>query len=457
MSSLTPGHSRPCTSATASRRMPCRARSNSGCHTEAVTMRVVDPSIGLRRPRTARRAASGPRFRCEAGHPDAPCHLRPGQRPRRQEPTNPGLSGPDARSSWSTTRSAGCNGHLREGKMATSTKPQITRRTLLATSAAVPLCGILTRPASAAEFNYKLATGQDPTHPVNVRAQEAIERIREATGGKLEIKLFPANQLGSDTDLLTQVRNGSVEFFNQSSSILATFAPVAGIVNTGFAFENYDAVWKAMDGELGAYIRAQIAKTPILTVSKVWDNGFRHITSSTREIKTPDDLKNFKIRVPPAPILTSLFKALDAGPSPINFNELYSALQTKVVDGQENPLPIIATTRLYEVQKSCSLTGHVWDGYWILGNKRAWEKLPQDVRDVVSRELDRSAVDERADIAKLSESLRQELSGKGLTFIEVNRAPFREALGKTTFYKEWKGKFGDEAWAHLEKTSGKLV
>src|SRR5829696_6904581 len=109
------------------------------------------------------------------------------------------------------------------------------------------------------------------------------------------------------------------------------------------------------------------------------------------------------------------------------------------------------------MQKSCSLTGHVWDGYWILGNKRAFEKLPQDVRDVVSRELDRSAVDERADIAKLSESLRQELGGKGLTFIEVNRAPFREALGKTNFYKEWKGKFGDEAWAHFEKVSGKLV
>jgi len=81
------------------------------------------------------------------------------------------------------------------------TKPQMTRRSLLAASAAVPLCGILTRPASAAEFTYKLATGQDPTHPVNARAQEAIERIREATNGRLEIKLFPANQLGSDTDL----------------------------------------------------------------------------------------------------------------------------------------------------------------------------------------------------------------------------------------------------------------
>src|SRR3954467_6217050 len=117
--------------------------------------------------------------------------------------------------------------------MTISTKPQITRRTLLAAGAAVPLCGILTRRASAAEFEYKLATGQDPTHPVNTRAQEALNRIREATGGQVDIKLFPANQLGSDTDLLTQVRNGSVEFFNLSTSILSTFVPLAGILNTG--------------------------------------------------------------------------------------------------------------------------------------------------------------------------------------------------------------------------------
>jgi tripartite ATP-independent transporter DctP family solute receptor len=339
-----------------------------------------------------------------------------------------------------------------------SRKPvRISRRKLIVGAAAVPLCGILSRRASAADFSYKLATGQDPTHPVNVRAQEAIDRIREATGGRLEIKLFPANQLGSDSDLLSQVRSGGVEFFNQSSSILANFVPVTGIVNTGFAFRNYDSVWKAMDGDLGTYIRAQIAKTPIMTVSKVWDNGFRHVTSSTRQVKTPDDLKGFKIRVPPAPILTSLFKALEAGPAPINFNELYSALQTKVVDGQENPLPIIATTRLYEVQKSCSLTGHVWDGYWILGNKRAFERLPQDIRDVVTREFDRSAADERADIAKLSESLRHDLTSKGLEFIEVDRATFRQALAKTSFYSDWKAKFGDEAWVQLEKVAGNLA
>ena len=323
-------------------------------------------------------------------------------------------------------------------------------------AAALPLFSISTRPAFAAEFNYKFATGQDPTHPVNVRAQEAMNRIREATNGRLDIKLFPANQLGSDTDLLSQVRTGGVAFFNQSSSVLATLAPAAGIVNTGFAFQDYDTVWKAMDGELGSFVRAKIGEAGLVSVCKVWDNGFRQVTSSSREIRKPEDLKGFKIRVPQAPMLTSLFKALDAGPAPINFNELYSALQTKVVEGQENPLPIIATAKLYEVQKSLSLTSHVWDGYWILGNRRAWERLPVELRAIVEREFDRSGLDERADIARLSTSLRGDLKAKGLIFLEVDRKAFRAALAKTTFYSDWKAKYGEQGWSLLEKFAGKL-
>lgn len=330
------------------------------------------------------------------------------------------------------------------------------RRTLLAGAAALPLVAVFGRPVRATEFEMKYATGQDPTHPVNLRAQEALDRIREATAGRVDIKLFPANQLGSDTDLLSQVRSGAVDFFNLSSLILATFVPVSGITSLGFAFKNYDEVWQAMDGELGNHIRAEIAKTPIFTASKVWDNGFRHVTSSTREIRGPADLKSFKLRVPPAPPLTSLFKALDAAPSPINFNEVYTALQTKVVEGQENPLAIIATTRLYEVQKTCSLTGHVWDGYWVLGNKRSFGRLPNDLQSVVTRELDRSALDQRADIARLSDSLQADLKSKGLTFIDVQRDDFRKALADTSFYSEWKQKYGATAWGYLEKVSGKL-
>jgi len=338
--------------------------------------------------------------------------------------------------------------------MTTRFKP--TRRALLAGAAAFPLLTTLKWPASAAEFELKYATGQDPSHPVNLRAQEALTRIREATSGRVDIKLFPANQLGSDTDLLTQVRNGSVEFFNLSSLILATLVPISGITSVGFAFKNYDEVWGAMDGQLGDHIRSEIAKTPIFTVSKIWDNGFRHVTSSTREIKGPADLKGFKLRVPPAPPLTSLFKALDASPTPINFNEVYTSLQTKVVEGQENPLAIIATTRLYEVQKTCSLTAHVWDGYWVLGNKRAFAKLPTDVQAIITRELDKSAGDQRADIAKLSDTLKADLKAKGITFIDVQQDDFRKALAGTNFYAEWKQKYGPTAWDLMEKVSGKL-
>lgn len=332
----------------------------------------------------------------------------------------------------------------------------LTRRSMLAGASALPLFSIITRRADAAEFELKYATGQDPTHPVNLRAKEALDRIREASSGRVNIKLFPANQLGSDTDLLAQVRNGSVEFFNLSSLILSTFVPLSGITSVGFAFKNYEDVWKAMDGELGQFIRAEIAKTPIFTVSKIWDNGFRHITSSTREIKSAADLKGFKVRVPAAPPLTSLFKALDAAPAPINFNEVYTALQTKVVEGQENPLAIIATARLYEVQKTCSLTGHVWDGYWVLGNKRAFQKLPADVQQIITRELDKSATEQRADVARLNTSLATDLKAKGISFLTVPQEDFRSKLASTGFYGEWKSKYGNAAWDLLEKVSGKL-
>lgn len=334
---------------------------------------------------------------------------------------------------------------------------QLTRRSLLAGSAALPLFSIVSHRAHAAEFELKYATGQDPTHPVNVRAAEALARIREATSGRVNITLFPANQLGSDTDLLSQVRNGAVDFFNLSSLILSTFVPLSGMTSVGFAFKNYDDVWKAMDGELGNLIRAEIAKTSIFTVSKIWDNGFRHITSATREVKTAADLKGFKIRVPAAPPLTSLFKALDAAPLPINFSELYTALQTKVVDGQENPLAIIATTRLYEVQKTCSLTSHVWDGYWVLGNKRSFQKIPPDLQQIITREIDRSATDQRADVAKLNASLQTDLKAKGLSFTNVAQDDFRQKLASTSFYSDWKSKYGTPAWDLLEKVSGKLA
>ncbi len=334
--------------------------------------------------------------------------------------------------------------------------PKPSRRAILVGAAALPVFAIRTRPAAAAEFTFKLANNSPVAHPQTKRAMEAADRIRQATGGRLDVQVFPNGQLGSDTDMLSQIRSGAIEMFTLSGLILATLVPAASINGVGFAFPDYDHVWKAMDGKLGAYVRGEIEKRGLIAMNRMWDNGYRQITSSTREIKTPADLKGFKIRVPISPLWTSMFEAFGAAPASINFSEVYSALQTKIVEGQENPLALIQSAKLYEVQKSVSLTSHMWDGWWLLVNRRAYQSLPPDLQEVLAHEMDRSALEERADIAALNNSVADDLKSKGLTFIDVDKAAFRDALRKAGFYADWKKKYGDQAWATLEDEVGAL-
>ncbi|MEP9355333.1 TRAP transporter substrate-binding protein [Xanthobacter sp. KR7-65] len=341
----------------------------------------------------------------------------------------------------------------------------VTRRTLMKAGAATALAGGVFAPAvfaphvaraQSAEFSYKYANNLPVTHPMNVRAGEMAEKIKAETQGRVEIKVFPSSQLGGDTDMLSQLRSGGIEFFTLSPLILSTLVPNASISGIGFAFPGYGEVWKAMDGDLGAYVRGQIAKAGIVAMDKIWDNGFRQITTSTKPIETAADLKGLKIRVPVSPLWTSMFKAFESAPASLNFAEVYTALQTRTVDAQENPLAIISTAKLYEVQKYCSVTNHMWDGFWFLANRRAFEKLPEDLRAVVAKHINAAGVLEREDVFALNGTLRKELTEKGLVFNEPKVESFRDQLRKAGFYAEWKGKYGDEAWATLEKYTGPL-
>jgi tripartite ATP-independent transporter DctP family solute receptor len=333
------------------------------------------------------------------------------------------------------------------------------RRTLLRGAAAASVTALPVTRAFAqpkAEFSYKYANNLPLAHPMNQRAREMADAIKAETNGRVEIQIFPANQLGNDTDMLSQLRAGGIEFFTLSGLILSTLVPAAAITGLGFAFPNYDTVWKALDGEVGAYVRAQIAKANLIAMDNIWDNGFRQITSSTKPIQSADDLKGFKIRVPVSPMWTSMFKAFQSAPASINFAEVYSALQTKVVDGQENPLAIIDTAKLYEVQKFCSVTNHMWDGFWFLGNRRAWDRLPADLRTIVAKHINAAGLKQRGDVAALNATLQKTLTEKGMVFNATRADSFRDRLREGGFYAEWKAKFGDEAWALLERYSGKL-
>jgi TRAP-type transport system periplasmic protein len=338
---------------------------------------------------------------------------------------------------------------------------RLTRRRLLTVGTSTLLTSAVAAPAivhaQQAQWTYKYANNLPETHPMNVRAREMAAAIKQETNGRFDLQIFPNSQLGSDTDTLSQIRSGGVEFFTLSGLILSTLVPAASINGMGFAFPDYDTVWKAMDGDLGTYIRSRIANANLIAMEKIWDNGFRQTTTSTKPIVVPDDFRGMKLRVPVSPLWASMFKALDASPASINFNEVYSALQTKIVDGQENPLAIISTAKLYEVQKYCSLTNHMWDGFWFLANQRAWESLPDNVRTIAAKHINAAGLNERDDVAKLNASLRQDLSAKGLVFNRPEPAPFRDKLRSAGFYTEWQGKYGPEAWGLLEKSVGKLA
>lgn len=316
---------------------------------------------------------------------------------------------------------------------------------------------VVPRRACAAEFTMKYGNQVPIGHPVTVAMQRAADAIRKDSGGRLEIQIFPNNQLGGDTDMLSQLRSGALELFTCSPVVLSSLVPVAAINGIGFAFKDSDTAWRAMDGDLGALVRANIRKYGLVAMDKIWDGGYRHITSSTRPIVTADDLKRFKIRVPVSPMWTSMFKSFGASAASINFAEVYSALQTKIVDGQETPLVSIDSAKLYEVQKYCSMTYHMWDGYWCLANSRTWEQLPTDLQEIAARNFNIAALAQRKENLRLNETLRASLEQKGLTFNVPDPASFRAALSHSGFYAEWRGRFGEQAWAMLEHYAGKLA
>jgi tripartite ATP-independent transporter DctP family solute receptor len=336
---------------------------------------------------------------------------------------------------------------------------KITRRGLLGAASATWATSILAQPArAAAEFDFKLGVNTPETHPLTIRLTEAAKAIGAQSGGRLNVTVFSNSQLGGDPEMLSQVRSGGIELLAVPSLTLSILVPMSGLPSIGFAFRSYDQVWAAMDGGVGEVVRDAIGKAGIVPMKKVWDNGFRQITSSSsRQLNGVDDLKGFKIRVPVTALLTSLFSGLGALPSSISYNELYSALQTHIVEGQENPPAQVSTGKLYEVQKYCALSNHCWSGYWIVGNRRALEGLPADLRELVSSQFDAAAVQERADLVEMDRSLQAKLTTKGMTFNTPDPVQFRAALVKAGFYTQWQKTYGAEAWARLEQYTGPLT
>ena len=210
---------------------------------------------------------------------------------------------------------------------------------------------------------------------------------------------------GIPSGLLAQVRGGGLEMTVASCTQLAPMLSMCSIPLIGFIFGNYSSLWPAIDGELGDVIRSQIRSQLNLEVpDKIWDFGFRHITTAAHPIQVPADIASLKIRTQIDAEEMDLFRSLNAVPVVITLPYLRMALEHHQIDGQEGMLPVVEYARLNEVQSYCAMTHHIWDGLWLCINSAAWKRLPERLQDIVSNTLNGSGLRQREDSAKMETS-----------------------------------------------------
>lgn len=338
-----------------------------------------------------------------------------------------------------------------------NTSRSLSRRDFVSgTAAAFAAVGIIT-PARAADFELKYGHDLPVDHPINVRSVEAFGRIKKATNGRVQIKAFPTSQLGTDPGMISQLRSGAVDMLAMPGAFLNAIVPLAAIENLAYAFPNRDAVFRAMDGDLGKVIRDEISAKGMVVLDKIWENGFRDITTSTKPIRTVADLAGLKIRVSPGKIRIDTFQSLGAAPTPIALSELYTSLQTRVVDAQENPLLLIQQQKFYEVQRYVSMSDHIWSGYWTLINQDAWNKFGPQIQQIIAGEMGTATLAARNDNVNLNRSVRDQLVRRGMVIQEADKESFKKKLVEAKYYERWKAEFGPKAWSALEKYGAKLA
>ena len=261
--------------------------------------------------------------------------------------------------------------------------------------------------------------------------------LEQKSGGKLKVRVFPGGQLGQETEVIQNVQNGTIELTMVGHDPLAQFAPLTTILSQPYLFKDHEHAFKVLAGPLGQQINDAL-RAQGLRVLAWGDNGARVYTNSVRPINGPGDLNGLKVRSPQSPVNLAVTKAFGGIPVAMPYGEVYTALQQKTIDGQENAVINIFPARLYEVQKFMSMTNHLLSFTVLLMSEQAYSKLPADQQQAVMASA-REAMDFQRQLAKrMSDDLTAEMQKKGVQVNRPNLAPFREAA--LPLHKEYIGK-----------------
>ncbi|WP_029918177.1 DctP family TRAP transporter solute-binding subunit [Pelobacter seleniigenes] len=278
----------------------------------------------------------------------------------------------------------------------------------------------------AADVVLKLGHIAEPVHPYGKGADYFAKLVAEKSNGAIEVQVFPSSQLGGQKDLVESMVYGGIDMALVGTAVLGQFQPQISIFDLPFLFKDRNHAYKSLD-TVGMDIGKGLEPKGIKLLGYM-ENGIRHLTNNVREVKTPADMADLKIRVMNNKVYIEMMKALGASPTPMAFGELYSAMQQGTVDGQENPSAHIWTKRFFEVQKYASLTAHSYSPEPLIMSMITWNRLNEQQREII-RSAAKEAIDWQRKIAAEQDKEywdKIKASGK-IKVTEVDRAPFKAA------------------------------
>lgn len=277
-------------------------------------------------------------------------------------------------------------------------------------------------------ITLKFGYSTNDEDPRGQAAQQFKAEVEEKSGGAITVELYPSGQLGGDADLINSIAldSGTVDIIVTDASNFATYEPLMGISALPFQFEDFETAWAFMDSDIEAAAEEGLLSQNMRVLAH-YCNGFRCVTNSKGPVESPADMAGMLIRTPENPVIMATMTALGANPQPLSFSELYQALQQKTYDAQENPIPVIYTNNLYEVQEYLSVTNHIYSGMCFTIAESTWGKMSAEQQEIVQAAALSSAEYDRELNAQLTDDLVANLEEAGMKINYPELAPFAEA------------------------------
>jgi tripartite ATP-independent transporter DctP family solute receptor len=294
----------------------------------------------------------------------------------------------------------------------------------LSTAACAGLLSLGALAQDSSEKVIKFGHLNNPDHPVSLGVKRFAELVAAKSGGKMSVREYPASALGNEQQQQSALQGGVQEMSAPATTSLAGIVKEFGLIDFPFSIANFQQADALLDGPFGRALLASLPAKGLVGLG-YWDLGFRNVTNSKRPITKPEDLDGLKLRVIPNPVFIDTFKAFKANPVPMPFVELYGALETKAVDGQENPFAVILSNKFFEVQKYVSATNHVYATNIILVSKRFWDRLSPAEQKVLQDAANEARAYQREVSRAAAGKAVAELQAKGMQYNEI--APAEQA------------------------------